>query len=236
MELDELKASWQRLDRRIDELTAINHRLLAETISRKARWRLAPVLVGAVLNMVIGIFFAVVWGSFWSAHLATPVVAGAGIVLHLASIGLIVIGAVRLVLVLRIDYTQPVLTIQRALATSAGVRGALISCGVVCLLGIVAGGIRHAGDGLRGRESLETRTGLPAREFRGVPCGRTRAAATAQLGPSPRRQAGRPHRQLPAQSQHRARQGVDRRARRVRASVTRSRSRYMCRRYWPPTS
>ena len=54
MELDELKASWQRLDRRIDELTAINHRLLTETLSRKARWRLAPVLIGAVLNMVIG--------------------------------------------------------------------------------------------------------------------------------------------------------------------------------------
>ncbi len=116
MELDELKATWQRLDRRVDELTAINHRLLAETISRKARWRLAPLLVGAVLNIIIGGWFALVWGRFWSAHLDMPVVAGAGIALHLASIGLIVIGAVRLVLVLRIDYTQPVLTIQRALA------------------------------------------------------------------------------------------------------------------------
>jgi len=53
----------------------------------------------------------------WSAHLATPAVAVAGIALHLASIGLIVIGVVRLVLVLRIDYTRPVLTIQRSLAT-----------------------------------------------------------------------------------------------------------------------
>ena len=117
MELDELKASWQSLDRRIDELTAINRRLLTETISRKARWRLAPVLVGAVLNMIIGAWFALVWGKFWSANLATPAVAVAGIALHLAGIGLIVIGAVRLVLVLRIDYTQPVLTIQRSLST-----------------------------------------------------------------------------------------------------------------------
>ena len=60
MELDELKASWQRLDRRVDELTAINRRLLTDTISRKARWRLVPVLVGAVLNMVIGAWFALV--------------------------------------------------------------------------------------------------------------------------------------------------------------------------------
>jgi hypothetical protein len=117
MELDDLKASWQKLDRRIDELTAINRKLLAETVSRKARWRLAPVLIGAVLNILIGAWFAVIWGSFWAAHLARPVVAGAGIALHLASIGLVVIGVVRLVLVLRIDYTQPVLAIQRSLAT-----------------------------------------------------------------------------------------------------------------------
>jgi hypothetical protein len=115
MELDELKASWANLDRRVSELTTINRRLLTETVSRKARWRLAPVIIGAVLNIVIGAWFALVWGSFWSGHLAMPAVAAAGIALHLASIGLIVIGVVRLVLVLRIDYTQPVLAIQRAL-------------------------------------------------------------------------------------------------------------------------
>jgi hypothetical protein len=43
-------------------------------------------------------------------------VALGGIALHVASIGLVVIGAVRLSLVLRIDYSQPVLTIQRSLA------------------------------------------------------------------------------------------------------------------------
>jgi hypothetical protein len=116
MELDELKASWANLDRRVGELTAINRKLLRETISRKARWRLAPVLVGAVMNILIGGLFALVWGAVWSALLGTPVAAAAGIALHLASIGLIVIGVVRLVLVLRIDYTQPVLTIQRSLA------------------------------------------------------------------------------------------------------------------------
>ncbi len=117
MDLDELKASWQSLDRRVDELTSINRRLLTETISRKARWRLVPVLVGAAVNMIIGAWFALVWGGFWSAHLTNPAVVIAGIALHLASIGLFVMGAVRMVLVLRLDYSQPVLTIQRALAT-----------------------------------------------------------------------------------------------------------------------
>jgi len=116
MELDELKATWHKLDRRVEELTAINRKLLTETISRKARWRLAPVLIGAFLNIAIGAWFALVWGGFWTAHLDTPAVAVAGVALHLASIGLIVIGVVRLVLVLRIDYTKSVVAIQRSLA------------------------------------------------------------------------------------------------------------------------
>ena len=57
------------------------------------------------------------WGAFWSSHLDVPAAAIAGIALHVASIGLIVIGAVRLSLVLRINYTQPVLEIQRLLAS-----------------------------------------------------------------------------------------------------------------------
>jgi len=116
MELDELKASWHSLDRRITALTEINRRLLTETVTRKARWRLAPVAIGAVLNIVIGAWFAIGWGAFWTAHLDKLAVAIAGMTLHLASVGLIVVGAVRLALVLRIDYTQPVLAIQRSLA------------------------------------------------------------------------------------------------------------------------
>ena len=116
MELDELKAAWQQLDRRVSVLTSINGKLLTETLVRKARWRLVPVLIGAVLNILIGGFFAVAWGRFWAAHLATPVIAAAGIALHAVSIALIVIGVVRLALALRIDYTKPVLEIQRSLA------------------------------------------------------------------------------------------------------------------------
>lgn len=116
MELDELKTSWQRLDQRVDALTTINRRLLTETLARKTRWRLAPVVIGAALNILVGAWFALVWGGFWSAHLARPAVAVAGIALHLASIGLVVIGVVRLVLVSKIDFSRPVLTIQRSLA------------------------------------------------------------------------------------------------------------------------
>ena len=116
MELDDLKASWQRLDRRVDDLTRMHRAMLTNTLTRKARWRLVPVLIGSVLNIVAGVIFAVACGAFWSAHLDKPAVLVAGITLHLASVGLIVIGAVRAALVLRVNYTQPVLEIQKSLA------------------------------------------------------------------------------------------------------------------------
>jgi hypothetical protein len=116
MELDELKASWQKLDRRVEELTAINRKLLSEAMSRKVRWRLAPVIAGAVANVVIGAFFAVVAARVWSAHLHVLPVLIAGIALHALSVLLIVIGVGRLELARRIDFAQPVLEIQRSLA------------------------------------------------------------------------------------------------------------------------
>jgi hypothetical protein len=116
MELDELKSAWQRLDQRVEEIAALTRRSWTGTVTRRARWRLAPMLLGSVLNIIAGLIFAVMCGAFWSAHLDKPGVVVAGMTLHLASIGLVVIGAVRLALILQVDYTQPVLEIQRSLA------------------------------------------------------------------------------------------------------------------------
>jgi len=117
MELDELKASWQRLDHRVQELTVINRRLLMDNTVRKARWRLAPWIVGALANIAIGVFFAIASGSFWGSHLDSPPALVAGISVHVVSILFIVIGIGRLSLVRQIDFTRPVLDIQRTLAS-----------------------------------------------------------------------------------------------------------------------
>lgn len=117
MELDELKASWQRLDRRVQELSAINRGLMMETILRKARWRLAPLVAVAVAFVVVGIGFAAVFGAFWIAHLDKPPVLIVGIALQVFGITLIVFGAGRLARLRRIDFTRPVLEIQRSLAS-----------------------------------------------------------------------------------------------------------------------
>lgn len=117
MELDELKTAWQRLDRRVQELTAINRQLRFDAAIRKARWRLAPLLAGAVGNVLLGAFFAVASASFIVTHLDNLVGVIPAAVLLAISLAYLVTGAGRLVLASRIELTRPVLEIQRGLAT-----------------------------------------------------------------------------------------------------------------------
>lgn len=115
MELDELKVSWQRLDQRVQTLTMLNRMLVTDIAIRKARWRLAPLVAGAIANIVIGAFFAVESAGFWSAHLdEAPALIG-GLAMHALSILLMVIGVGRLALARRVDFSRPVLEIQRSL-------------------------------------------------------------------------------------------------------------------------
>lgn len=116
MELDELKTSWQNLDRRLSRLNEINLALITDAQRRKARWRLLPVAAGAALNVAIGAWLIGVFARFWSSHLDAPSAVVSGIALHAASIGLVVVGVVQLVIVAHINFAQPVLAMQRHLA------------------------------------------------------------------------------------------------------------------------
>jgi hypothetical protein len=117
MELDELKASWQRMDRRVQELTLINRGLMIDNSVRKARWRLAPLVMGAAAGALIGAFFAVLSGIFIFDHLHSPSALLAGGFLHVMSLGYFVIHMGRLTMARRIYFTRPVLDIQRSLAS-----------------------------------------------------------------------------------------------------------------------
>jgi hypothetical protein len=117
MELDELKSSWQRLDQRVQELTLINRRLMMDTAVRKARWRLAPMIMGAAAGACVGAFFAVLAAVFISDHWGSPAALFAGGALLLMSLAFFAMHAGRLRLAQRVDFTRPVLEIQRSLAS-----------------------------------------------------------------------------------------------------------------------
>ena len=116
MELDELKTSWQELDRRLERLTQINLALVTDAKTRKARWRLLPVLIGALLNVGVGGWLVGVFARFWISHLETTSAVVSGIALHALALGVVIAGVVQLLLVLRINFARPVVVIQRYLA------------------------------------------------------------------------------------------------------------------------
>jgi hypothetical protein len=153
MELDELKASWRRLDQQVQELTLINRRLLIDAAIRKARWRLAPLVTGAAVGAFIGAFFAVLAAVYVFDHLGSPLALFAGGTLLVMSLAFFVMHAGRLNLARRIDYSRPVLEIQRSLASlqrweAWSFQAVWVSCCVLPLTALNGAVITLAGEAL----------------------------------------------------------------------------------------
>lgn len=116
MELDELKQQWQALDRKLDRSIDLNLRLLTETRTRRTKLRLLPVLLWQPIQLAIGFAVAIFCARFWIRHVDSPVLLINALALHAFGIGLIVDAVVRMLIILRINFAAPVVTIQRYLA------------------------------------------------------------------------------------------------------------------------
>ncbi|MEO8018971.1 MAG: hypothetical protein ABI769_14245 [Pseudomonadota bacterium] len=116
MELDDFKQQWQQIDRKLDRSIALNLRLLTEKRTRRAKLRLVPMLLLQPVQIVIGLALTIFFARFWIANLGSWPLVISGVFLHALSIGLIIDAAVRMLLIARINYAAPVVTIQRYLA------------------------------------------------------------------------------------------------------------------------
>ncbi len=116
MELDELKLAWQTLDRRLQQQTALNLQLLTEARIDKVRSRLRPLWFGQVIQLIVGVLLTVTFANFWVANTGSPALLVSGLLMHAWSVALIISAVTELLLITRIDYAGPVLTIQKSLA------------------------------------------------------------------------------------------------------------------------
>jgi hypothetical protein len=116
MELDDMKAAWQTLNQRLETQTALNLQIFKEARLDRMRRGLRPLVWGQAIQIVFGALVAVWGGSFWFDHRAVLHLLVAGMVVHAVGIATIVMGATIESLIARIDYSAPVLTIQRQLA------------------------------------------------------------------------------------------------------------------------
>lgn len=141
MELDDLKQALVRLDRRLEEQAAVNVALARRGARNRLEDSLRPLGRAQTWQIVMGIVTTFIGVAAWHSTLDTmggPFVSG--VILHIYGIVLIIFGAVTKTLLAAIDWSGPVLGIQRRLAR---VRKGQVVAGIViglswCVLWIPA--------------------------------------------------------------------------------------------------
>ncbi len=116
MELDDMKAAWQTLSQRLETQTTLNLQMFKEGKLDRMRRGLRPLVWGQAIQITIGALIAIWGGGFWFDHKDVPHLLIAGLFVHATGILMIALGALMETLIFRIDYSAPVLTIQRQLA------------------------------------------------------------------------------------------------------------------------
>jgi hypothetical protein len=116
MELDDLKGAWQALDRRLERQHALHLTLFREGKVARVKSGLRPLFWGQVLQVLFGACFILLAAAFWSGAPWPPHLVAAGVLVHLYGVASIAFAGVVLARMAGIDYTAPVLGIQRQLA------------------------------------------------------------------------------------------------------------------------
>ena len=115
-ELEDLKIAWKELSQRLERQNALTQQQLKEDKLVRFRYGLRPLVLGQILQLVIGAIIAAVSAQFWVAHRDAPVLVICGLLLQAYGIMFIAFAVRDLILIRRIDYGAPVIVIQKQLA------------------------------------------------------------------------------------------------------------------------
>ncbi|MGH8080081.1 MAG: hypothetical protein ACREP7_05860, partial [Lysobacter sp.] len=117
MELDDIKLAWQELDRKLDRQYTMDLLRFREERGQRMKSGLRPLVWGQALQMLFGLV-CIVWGTlFWLHHLGTAHLVAIGLIVQVYGIALIGCGGAMQGLIASTDYTAPVMTIQKRLAS-----------------------------------------------------------------------------------------------------------------------
>ncbi len=116
MELDDMKAAWQTLDRRLEQQHALNLQLFRDSRADKARTGLRPLFWGQVAQIIFGVLMILLGVSVWSSQRENIGLFVSGIIVHVYGVLAIMLAGITLGMIQRLDYAAPVVTIQKQLA------------------------------------------------------------------------------------------------------------------------
>jgi drug/metabolite transporter (DMT)-like permease len=115
MELDEMKAAWQLLDRRLERQEHLNLLILSQGKLNAARRALSPLRSGQVVQIVAGACLMLLAGPFWVSHRNTLHLMLPGLWAHIYGLLMVLSAGRTLYLMGRLDDAAPLLENQRRL-------------------------------------------------------------------------------------------------------------------------
>lgn len=116
MELDEFKLAWRTLDARLEKQEALALHALHDRQSQRARRGLRPLFWGQLVQMLIGVVVLLLGVAIWTSAGGVAALVAAGLVLHVYGIAVVIASGMTLGFMQKIDYTAPVVALQRQLA------------------------------------------------------------------------------------------------------------------------
>ena len=116
MELDDFKSAWQALDARLSRQDRLQLELLRERKLDNARRGLRSLVFGQWLQLLLGVGITVLGVACWSRNLDVPALFASGVLLHAFGVITAAMAGLTLGLVATIDYSAPVVVIQKQMA------------------------------------------------------------------------------------------------------------------------
>lgn len=116
MELDELKQAWQRLGHQVERQEAVQLQILRDRKLDKVRSNLRPLFWGQFLQFLLGIGLIALGVACWTRNGDVSGVFATGVLVHAFGVITAVMAVITMVLVASIDYSAPVLAIQKRMA------------------------------------------------------------------------------------------------------------------------
>ncbi|MCW5580626.1 MAG: serine/threonine protein kinase [Luteimonas sp.] len=116
MELDELKQAWQTLDRHLSRQHELQWQILRDRKLDKVRDHLRPLVWGQRAQMLLGIALTVLGVACWTRNTGIPAMLVSGLLVHAFGVASAVMAGITLALVGTVDYSAPVLKIQKQMA------------------------------------------------------------------------------------------------------------------------
>ncbi|MCC4596642.1 serine/threonine protein kinase [Xanthomonas campestris pv. phormiicola] len=130
MHPDELKQAWHALDQRLQRHDRLQAQLLQQHHLQRVQRSLRPLLWGQLLQLPFGLCCIALAGLLWSRGGALPAyLIAAGVAVHAYGVVTVALAGIVLGRLLHIDYSAPVLEIQRRIARA---RRWYVGSGVVC--------------------------------------------------------------------------------------------------------